>query len=215
MMGTAETPPIDRTAAERERLETTGRRWEYATTSWNVLEATMSIVTGLLASSLALVAFGLDSTVEVFASLVVLWHLRGADEASDPARARRAMRLLAIAFGSLGVYLTVDSIHGLLSHAEARTSPLGMVFLGATVVIMFVFAWAKRRTGLALGNRPLVANARMAAVDGLLAAGILIALALDALLGWWWADPVAAGVVAVITLNEARELWSGEIDLLD
>ena len=175
----------------------------------------MSIVSGLLASSLALVAFGLDSTVEVFASLVVLWHLRGADEHTDPARARRAMRLLAMAFGALGVYLSLDSIHGLISHAEARTSPIGMVFLGATVVIMFVFAWAKRRTGLALGNRPLVANARMAAVDGLLAAGILLALALDALLGWWWADPVAAGVVAVITLNEARELWTGEVDLLE
>ncbi|MBU6330773.1 MAG: cation transporter [Acidobacteria bacterium] len=200
--------------AEVERLERTGRRWEYATTSWNVLEATISIVTGLMASSLALVAFGLDSTIEVFASLVVLWHLRGDDETNDPRRARRAMRLLAIAFGLLGLYLVGDSIHGLLSRTEARTSPLGMVFLAATVVIMFVFAWAKRRTGLALGNRPLIANARMAAIDGLLAAGILLALGLDAWLGWWWADPLAAGVVAVITLNEARELASGEIDLL-
>ena len=179
------------------------------------MEATVSIVTGLLASSLALVAFGLDSTIEVFASLVVLWHLRGADESTDPLRARRAMRLLAIAFGLLGVYLVFDSIHGLISHSEAHTSPIGMLFLAATVVIMFVFAWAKRRTGLALGNRPLIANARMAAIDGLLAAGILIALALDAALGWWWSDPVAAGAVALITLNEARELWSGEIDLLD
>ncbi|MBU6330398.1 MAG: cation transporter [Acidobacteria bacterium] len=197
-----------------ERLERTGRRWEYATTAWNVLEATISIATGLLASSLALVAFGLDSTIEVFASLVVLWHLRGDDETTDPRRARRAMRLLAIAFGLLGLYLVGDSIHGLVSRTEARTSPLGMVFLAATVIIMFVFAWAKRRTGLALGNRPLIANARMAAIDGLLAAGILLALGLDAWLGWWWADPVAAGVVAIITLNEARELASGELDLL-
>jgi Cation efflux family len=195
---------------DQEELEKIGRRWEYATTSWNVLEATVSIVTGVLASSLALVAFGLDSTIEVFASLVVLWHLTGEDESTDPIRAKRAMRLLAIAFGLLGVYLVVDSIHGLASHTEATTSPLGMIFLGATVVIMFVFAWAKRRTGLALGNRPLIANARMAAIDGMLAAGILLALGLDALLGWWWADPVAAGVVALITLNEARELWWGE-----
>ncbi len=179
------------------------------------MEAAVSIVTGVLAASLALVAFGLDSTIEAFASLVVLWHLRGADESTDPARARRAMRLLAIAFGLLGIYLVFDSIHGLASHAEARTSPLGMVFLAATVVIMFLFAWVKRQAGLALGNRPLIANARMAAIDGMLAAGILLALALDALLGWWWSDPLAAGVVALITLNEARELWSGEVDLLD
>ena len=214
-MSSSEIPPTPLTPETQRHLEASGRRWEYATTGWNVLEATVSIVTGLLASSLALVAFGLDSTIEVFASLVVLWHLRGADEDSDPARARRAMRLLACAFGSLGVYLTIDSIHGLITHAEARTSPLGMVFLGATVVIMFVFARVKRRTGMALGNRPLIANARMAAIDGLLAGGILFALALDALLGWWWADPIAAGVVALITLNEARELWTGEIDLLE
>ncbi|NCY15522.1 MAG: hypothetical protein EBX39_01925 [Actinobacteria bacterium] len=214
-MTASEPPSTTLPEPQRLRLERTGRRWEYATTAWNVMEATVSIVTGLLASSLALVAFGLDSTIEVFASLVVLWHLRGADESTDPLRARRAMRLLAIAFGLLGVYLVFDSIHGLISHAEAQTSPIGMLFLAATVVIMFVFAWAKRRTGLALGNRPLIANARMAAIDGLLAAGILIALALDAALGWWWSDPVAAGAVALITLNEARELWSGEIDLLD
>ena len=214
-MSNSDIPPSASSPEAQKHLEAVGRRWEYATTGWNVLEATISIVTGLLASSLALVAFGLDSTIEVFASLVVLWHLRGADEASDPARARRAMRLLAIAFGSLGVYLTFDSIHGLITHTEASTSPLGMVFLGATVVIMFVLAWVKRRIGLALGNRPLIANARMAVIDGLLAAGILFALALDALLGWWWADPLAAGVVALITLNEARELWTGEIDLLE
>jgi divalent metal cation (Fe/Co/Zn/Cd) transporter len=211
MTGDASITPLTQT--HRDRLERSGRRWEYATTAWNVMEATLSIVTGVLAASLALVAFGLDSTIEVFASLVVLWHLRGEDESTDPHRTRRAMRLLAISFGLLGVYLALNSMHGLLSHAEAQTSPLGMVALGATVVIMFVFAWVKRRTGLALGNRPLIANARMAAIDGLLAAGILLALGLDAALGWWWADPAAAGIVAVITLNESRELWSGEIEL--
>lgn len=199
---------------QRIALERRGRNWEYATTAWNVMEAAVSVTTGILAASLALVAFGLDSTVEVFASLVVLWHLRGDDESTDPARARRAMRLLGIAFGLLGVYLIIDSAHGLLTHAEATTSPLGMVFLGATVVMMFIFAWVKNRIGVALGNRPLIANARMAVIDGMLAGGILIALGLDAWLGWWWADPVAAGVVALVTLNEARELWTGEGDLL-
>ena len=168
------------------------------------------MLTGLAAHSLALVAFGLDSTVEVFASLVVLWHLGGDDETADPARARRAMRLLAAAFAALGAYLVFDSVHGLASRARAETSPVGMAFMGATVIVMLVFAWAKRRTGTALGNRPLIANARMAVIDGSLAASILVALALDGLLGWWWADPVAAGIVAVVALSEARELWTGE-----
>jgi len=123
------------------------------------------------------------------------------------------MRLLAVAFAALGCYLVVDSIHGLVSGAEADTSPVGMAFMAATVLVMFVLAWGKRRTGLLLGNRPLVANARMAVIDGCLAASILIALSLDALLGWWWADPAAAGIVAAVALNEARELWTGETDI--
>lgn len=207
-----DSPELDET--RRIVLERRGRNWEYATTTWNVMEAAVSIITGILAASLALVAFGLDSTVEVFASLVVLWHLGGDDERTDPSRARRAMRLLGVAFGLLGVYLLIDSAHGLITHAEASTSPLGMVSLGATVVMMLIFARVKNRIGVTLGNRPLIANARMAIIDGMLAGGILIALGLDAWLGWWWADPVAAGVVAIITLNEAREFWTGEDDLL-
>jgi divalent metal cation (Fe/Co/Zn/Cd) transporter len=205
---TPATPEL--TESRRVALERTGRRWEYATTIWNTFEAVAAVVSGIIAHSLALVAFGLDSTVEVFASLVVLWHLGGDNETTDPARARRAMRLLAGAFAALGIYLVLDAAHGLMSRTKAETSPVGMVFLGATVIVMFILAWGKRRTGHALGNRPLIANARMAVVDGALAACILLALGLDTLIGWWWADPMAAGVVAVVALNEARELWSGE-----
>jgi divalent metal cation (Fe/Co/Zn/Cd) transporter len=172
----------------------------------------VSVFSGLVAHSLALVAFGLDSSVEVFASLIVLWHLRGDDETVDPSRTHRAMRLLAGAFAALGVYLIGDSIHGLAIHAKAETSPVGMAFMAATVVVMFILAWGKRRTGVALGNRPLIANARMAVIDGSLAASILVALALDVAFGWWWADPVAAGIVAIVALNEAHELWKGETE---
>ncbi len=204
----ASEPDEDRRAA----LDRAGQRWEYTTTAWNTFEAVVSVVAGIVAHSLALVAFGLDSTVEVIASLIVLWHLRGDDETIDPSRAHRAIRLLAAAFAALGVYLVVDSAHGLSTHAKAETSPVGMAFMGATVVVMFILAWGKRRTGLALGNRPLIANARMAVIDGSLAASILAALALDVLFGWWWADPVAAAIVAVVALNEARELWTGEAE---
>jgi divalent metal cation (Fe/Co/Zn/Cd) transporter len=195
---------MDKEAALSRRA----RRLEYGTTAWNSLEAVVAIGTGLATHSLALVAFGLDSCVEVMASIVVLWHLGGATEDVDPARARRAMRLIAVAFGVLGVYLTVEAVRNVLTRSESAPPAVGMAFMAATVVVMFALARSKRRTGEALGSRPLVANASMTMIDGCLAAGILLALAADRLAGWWWADPLAAGVVAVIALNEAREDWT-------
>jgi divalent metal cation (Fe/Co/Zn/Cd) transporter len=195
---------MDKEAALSRRA----RRLEYGTTAWNSLEAVVAIGTGLATHSLALVAFGLDSCVEVMASIVVLWHLGGATEDVDPARARRAMRLIAVAFGVLGVYLAVEAVRNVLTRSESAPPAVGMAFMAATVVVMFALARSKRRTGEALGSRPLVANASMTMIDGCLAAGILLALAADRLAGWWWADPLAAGVVAVIALNEAREDWT-------
>ena len=191
------------------QLERRGRRLEYATTAWNVLEAVVAIASGLAVHSLALVAFGLDSCVEVFASIVVLWHLGGATEEADPARARRAMRLIAGAFAALGVYLLVQAVRGFVTRITPASSLVGTVFIAATVVVMFVLAWGKRRTGQALDNRPLVANASMTFIDGCLAAGILVALLADRLFGWWWADPLAAAIVGLVALSEARENWRG------
>jgi len=190
-------------------LERQGRRLEYATTAWNSVEAIVAVATGLVANSLALVAFGLDSCIEVFASLVVLWHLGGATEDADPARARRALRLIAVAFGVLGVYLLVQAVRGFVTRITPESSPIGTAFMAATVVVMFSLAWGKRRTGRALRNRPLIANASLTFIDGCLATGILAALLADRLAGWWWADPLAAAIVGLVMLNEARENWSG------
>jgi divalent metal cation (Fe/Co/Zn/Cd) transporter len=201
--------PDENDAISRKSMERQGRRWEYATTAWNSLEAVVAIASGITAKSLGLVAFGLDSCVEVFASLVVLWHLGGAAEHEDPARARRAMRLIGAAFAGLAAYLVVVAIGGLIDRHHPKSSTVGMAFMGATVVVMFVLAWGKRRTGLALGNRPLVANASMTLIDGCLAGGILVALVLDSGVGWWWADPAAAALVALVAANEARESWAG------
>jgi divalent metal cation (Fe/Co/Zn/Cd) transporter len=192
---------------DSQALSRRARRLEYGTFVWNSLEAIVAISTGLASHSLALVAFGLDSCVEVLASVVVLWHLGGESESVDPARTRRAMRLIAGAFGALGAYLAAEAVRGLLSRTIAEPSGTGTAFMAATVVIMFGLAWGKRRVGRALENRPLVANASMTLIDGFLAAGILIALLADRAFGWWWADPLAAGVVSLIALNEARENW--------
>lgn len=193
---------------DHELLERRARRLEYATTVWNSTEAVVAIASGLAAHSLALVAFGLDSCVEVFASVVVLWHLGGAPEDADPARARRAVRLIAVAFATLGIYLGTQSVGGFVTRITPDSSPVGAGFMAVTVVIMFGLAWGKRRTGRALENRPLEANASMTFIDGCLASGILVALVLDGLFGWWWADPLAAGIVAVVCFSEAWENWS-------
>jgi putative acetyltransferase len=203
-----ETASDVRATDRQRRLERQGSLWEYATTVWNGFEVFVTVGAGLAAHSLALVAFGLDSCIEVFASLVVLWHLGGATEQEDPARARRAMRLIGWAFVVLGAYLVGSAVHGFAARTHPDSSPVGTVFMAATVVMMFVFAWGKRRTGLALGNRPLIANATMGFLDGCLAAGVFTALVLDTTVGWWWADPLAAGLVAIVALSEAREAFT-------
>jgi len=196
-------------AISEGELERRGRRLEYATTAWNCLEAVVAIATGVASGSLALVAFGLDSCVEVFASIVVLWHLGGAPEEADPGRARRAVRLIAGAFAFLGVYLLVQAVRGFVTHNTPDSSLIGTAFIAATVVVMFALAWGKRRTGRALENRPLIANASMTFIDGCLATGVLVALLADRVFGWWWADPLAAAIVGLVALNEARDNWSG------
>ncbi|MEN3315856.1 MAG: hypothetical protein V7605_2090 [Acidimicrobiaceae bacterium] len=193
-----------------------GLRLEYATTAWNVLEVVVTVSLGLSAGSLALVAFGLDSSIEVFASLVVIWHMRGDAGGSDHRRARRsrrALRLMAAAFVILGLYLATNAVYAIVNANEPSTSPIGATFMAATVVVMFVLATAKRRVGRRLGNRPLLGNARMTFLDGCLAAGVCSALVADLALGWWWLDPVAAAVVAVLATGEGIKGWNEAADV--
>jgi divalent metal cation (Fe/Co/Zn/Cd) transporter len=188
-------------------LQRRAKRLEHATVLWNTLEAVVTVSTGVVAHSLGLVAFGLDSLVEVFASLVVLWYLRG-DERSE--RSRRALKLIGGAFGFIGLYLAAQAVRGFVTGIRADAAPLGTAFMAATVIVMFVLAAAKRDTGRRLDNDPLIANARLTFLDGCLACGVLLAILLDRTLGWWWCDPVAALVVAAAALNEARDKWSTE-----
>ena len=189
---------MDRAQAVRRAV-----RLERVTIAWNVVEVGITIGLGIAARSLALVAFGLDSVIEVFASLVVLWQLRG--DTASAARVRLALRLVAAAFAVLGVFLVVTASVRLLSGAAVDESPIGVAYLAATVVVMVVLARAKGSLGAQLGNHPLVAEARMTMLDGLLATLILTALLLNLLFGWWWADSLAALVVGLLALAEARE----------
>jgi divalent metal cation (Fe/Co/Zn/Cd) transporter len=186
-------------------LSRRARRLEYATIGWNIGEAVLTIALGSIAASLALIGFGTVSVVEVFASGVVVWHLRPSHPSADGERTRRALRLTAAAFLALGAVLAIASVNDLVSGRRADESQWGIAYLAVTAVVMFGLAMAKRRTATALNSAPLDAEATLTFLDGVLSTSTLIGLALNAYLGWWWADPLAALLVALAAFSEARE----------
>lgn len=155
----------------------------------------------LAARSVALAGFGLDSLIEIFASVVVVWQLTGA----DPGRERRAMRLIGMAFFALAAYIVAQTAFTLIAHVRPEPSREGIVWLAATLVAMLLLAYGKRATGEALANPVLSTEARVTLIDALLAAAVLAGLVLNAALGWWWADPLAGLVIVYYGVREGRE----------
>lgn len=200
---------------ERIRLERLGRRLQWATIAWNSVEVFVTIGLGIAAGSLALIAFGLDSLVEVFASLVVIWHMNPGTDGHQAHRDRKAMRLVAVAFGVLAGYLLVAGVRQLASQNQPDASPIGIAYLGMTAVVMFSLARWKRRVGQGLGSDPFGAEASMTFLDGCLATSILAALALNLAFGWWWADPLAALLIGAVAAREARKSWLEGRDAAD
>ena len=188
---------------------------EYATIGWNVGEAVLTIGLGIAAGSLALIGFGSDSIIEIFASLVVVWHLIPGHEYDHPERTALALRLVAVAFAVLAVALVSLSIRDLLTQRQPDESPWGVAYLAVTALVMFALARSKHRLADRLDSAPLRSEASMTFLDGMLSAGTMLGLALNALLGWWWADPLAALMVGLVAANEARENWEEAGELLD
>ncbi|MES2169675.1 MAG: cation transporter [Actinomycetota bacterium] len=186
--------------AELERaLVHRGRMLEWLTLSWNVMGVVVLGVLAAVSSSVALLGFGLDSLIEIGASVVVLWELSGTGEQ----RQRRALRLIGIAFIALAVYLLAQSAFSLAVHHEASPQAAGIAWTGVTAVVMFALAFGKARTGRALGNPVLVSEGRVTVIDGVLACAVLTGITLDLLFGWWWADPVAGLVIVFYAAREA------------
>ena len=156
------------------------------------------------ARSVALAGFGLDSLIEIGASTVVLWELA---DISDE-RQRRAMRLIGFAFVGLAVYLGIQSTVVLVIGFHPHHSPLGIVWTGVTASVMFALAFGKARTGAALDNPVLRAEGRITMIDGVLATAVLCGLVLNAVAGWWWADPLAGYVLLYYAIREAWESLS-------
>ncbi len=188
-----------------DRLLCRGRRLEIVTLVWNVVGILVLAVAAVRARSVALAGFGLDSLIEIGASVVVLWEL--ADIRAT--RRRRALRLIGAAFAALAAYLAVQSTASLVVGWRPDHSVPGIAWTALTAVVMFGLAAGKTRTGRALDNPVLRTEGRVTAVDGLLAVAVLAGLVLNAVLGWWWADPLAGYVLLYYALREARQIFAG------
>lgn len=184
----------------RQRLLARGRRLEVVTLGWNVVGIVVLGIAAVQAHSVALAGFGLDSLIEIGASIVVLWEL--ADVAKG--RQRRALRLIGTAFVALAVYLGVQSTVVLAIGYHPHHSVLGIVWTAMTALVMFTLAASKARTGQALDNPVLRTEGRVTTIDGVLATAVLVGLVLNASLGWWWADPAAAYVLVYYGAREAH-----------
>ena len=206
-MTTAHAHP-ELTPADRTRL---GRRAQWlagASVAYNVLEAVVAVTAGLVAGSVALVGFGLDSVVEVSSGVIILWQFR---HRMPETRERRALRLMALAFFGLAAYVTVESVRDLFfSAGEPDTSPVGIGLAIASLVIMPFLSWAQRRTGRALGSATVVADSTQTLLCTYLSAVLLLGLVLNATLGWGWADPIAGLIIAAVAVREGIEAWHGE-----
>jgi divalent metal cation (Fe/Co/Zn/Cd) transporter len=206
-------------AVAGDRAAHTAVRLEYATIGWSLVEAVAAVASGLVAGSVVLVAFGLDSAIEIVSATVVLLHLRALLAGAEPdrARERRALRVIAVTFFALAAFVTVDVVVTLVRGDRPEVSPVGLAVAVAALVLMPTLAWAKRNTATGLeqqGQRPsavlLRADAAETLLCGALSLATVIGVGANAALGWWWADPVAALVVVYYAVREGREAWAGE-----
>lgn len=197
-----------------ERLGSDHNRWRrwalglaWATIVWNAVEAVVALASGAAASSIALVGFGLNSIVEVGSAIVVVWQFSGAD---DGEREERALRLIGISFFAFAAYVAAQSAWDLATGMPAEESVVGIVLAGVSLVVMPALAMAKRHVGRRMGSRTVVADSGQTLLCSYLSAVLLVGLVANAALGWWWADPLAALVIAGLAVREGREAWRGE-----
>jgi divalent metal cation (Fe/Co/Zn/Cd) transporter len=192
----------------RDALVQRGRRLEYLTLAWNSLEALLSIIAGLLAGSIALVGFGFDSVIEVSSGAALLWRLGAGAEAER--RERIALQVVGICFLALAVYVTWDAASSLLHREVPQESYLGIGVAAASLIAMPLLARAKRRVARGLNSAAMHADSRQTDICAYLSAILLGGLLLNAVLGWWWADPAAALIMVPLIAKEGIEALRGK-----
>lgn len=197
--------------ADRDSREAVlGRRVRFlvaATISYNVVEAVVAVGAGTVASSTALIGFGLDSVIEVSSAAAVAWQFSGRDPKS---REKKALRFIAFAFFALAIFVTVGAVRSLSGAGEAEHSTVGIVLAAVSLAVMPFLSLAQRRAGRELGSRSAVADSRQTLLCTYLSGVLLLGLVLNSTLGWSWADPVAALIIAALALKEGLDAWKGE-----
>jgi divalent metal cation (Fe/Co/Zn/Cd) transporter len=184
-----------------------GRQIEYVSIAWTSFEALAGVAAGVMAGSIALIGFGADSVIEVASSAILLWRL---NHEFGEKRERTALRLVGIGFLLLAVYVGAEAIESLVKHQPPSVSYFGIVFSMLCLIVMPLIARAKRRVAERLNSRAMKADSQQSSICAYLAAILLVGLALNAVFGWWWADPVAALVMLPIIIKEGVEALKGE-----
>ncbi len=195
------------TAARRAVLSRRVRLLVALTICYNVVEAVVAITAGTIASSAALIGFGLDSIIEVASAAAVAWQFSGRD---PEARERAALRVIAISFFVLAAYVTVESVRALSGEDKAAPSTVGIVLAAVSLMVMPFLSYAQRRAGRELGSASAVADSKQTLLCTYLSGVLLVGLLLNSLLGWAWADPIAALVIAAVAVKEGRAAWHGQ-----
>ncbi len=193
--------------ARRRQLGRRAQLLAAASVTYNVIEAVVAVSAGVVAGSVALVGFGLDSMVEVSSGLIILWQFR---HAMPESRERTALRLMACSFYALAGYVGFESARALVTGERPDVSTVGIALAALSLLIMPFLSWAQRRTGRALGSGAVVADSTQTLLCTYLSAVLLAGLLLNATIGWWWADPLAGLVIAAVAAREGRQAWRGE-----
>ncbi|KSU51608.1 MULTISPECIES: cation diffusion facilitator family transporter [Microbacterium] len=193
-----------------DRRHTLQRRIKWivtATIAYNLIEAVVAITAGTVASSAALIGFGLDSTIEVLSAAAVAWQFTR----RDPERWEKGtLRVIAVAFFALAAYVTATSVLALVGQVDVQHSTVGIVLTALSVVIMPFLSLAERRAGRELGSATAVADSKQTLICTYLSAAVLVGLIVNSLFGWWWADAIAGLVIAAFAIREGIEAWRGD-----
>jgi divalent metal cation (Fe/Co/Zn/Cd) transporter len=195
------------TPERRDTLMCRIRVFVAATITYNVIEAVIALTAGTRASSSALIGFGLDSVIEVSSAAAVAWQFAGRD---PEAREKVALRVIAFSFFGLAAYVTAESIRSLIGVDKAQHSAIGIALAATSLAIMPLLSWGQRRAGRELGSLSAVADSKQTLLCTYLSAVLLVGLLLNSLLGWSWADPIAALVIAAVAVREGAQAWKGD-----
>jgi divalent metal cation (Fe/Co/Zn/Cd) transporter len=205
------TAAVDGPAARRAVLRRRVRLLVAATIAYNLVEAVVALAAGTVASSVALIGFGLDSVIEVASAAAVAWQFSARDPALIERRERAALRVVAGSFFALAAYVCVESVRTLLGAGGGPGhSPVGIALVAVSVAVMPLLSLAQRRAGRELGSASAVADSKQTLLCTYLSAAVLVGLVLNAALGWWWADPAAGLVLAALAVREGRNAWRGD-----